>query len=910
MTEIRRLLMMPIGLLCEYMEEPLTIGCHSPRFFWRMEADGRRGAAQSAYRIQVAKGHPELLDGGPLVWDSQKVICGEDSSTSLKGPGISYAGVALESGQDYYWRVQIWDEHNNESPFSSTARFGTALFEVEDWQAQWLISPQMSAAAPLFRTEFSLDKSIAAARIFVCGLGYYELSINGVKVGDHVLDPAWTDYRKRALYAVYDIATFLRQGDNALGLMLGAGWLDFTRNSWDKKQMMIVQLDILHQDGSHTRISSQRNTWLTSNTGPIRQHLLYQGEIYDARMEMLGWNEPGYDVGSTEVWQKPLIGEPPGGQLVPQSMEPIRVVQELKSQTLSTPLPGVYVFDLGQNITGWARLRVHGESGASVILRYAEMLYENGTVNQENLRGLDVADTYILKGADTEIYEPRFTYHGFRYVQVEFTGETPSIEDLVGRVVHTDVPLIGSFTCGNEMLNQLHRNIVWTERNNLQGLPTDCPQRDERLGWLNDMTVRAEAALYNFRLPRLYGKWIDDIADAQGPQTGAITDTAPFVRYGNQPADPVSSSYLIVPWLVYVHYGDKRLLEQHYGGLKRWVDYLSQVADNYLVSYSYFGDWAPPVQQENGMGFKEGPVSKDTPGSLMSSGYYFYNALLLSQIAGILNHTEDQQYYDQLAGHIQSAFNEEFWNEELSCYASGSQSAQAFPLYLGITPPDKQEGALTCLLENIRSRDTHLSTGNLCTKYLMEVLTSHGHKETAYALATQVSYPSWGFMLANGATTVWERWEHVTSGDLIGMASHNHPMYGAVDAWFYRMLAGISPDPLHPGYGKVKIAPVIIRDLHYVKASLMTIRGTVMSHWVISDCDTVKLQVEIPPTASGIVTIPLHPDDGQVTEGGKSIWQDSRFIPGTQGVISAESSKDFITFEVESGHYQFEWKLS
>lgn len=377
-----------------------------------------------------------------------------------------------------------------------------------------------------------------------------------------------------------------------------------------------------------------------------------------------------------------------------------------------------------------------------------------------------------------EVYEPCFTYHGFRYVQVEgFLGE-PGPEAITGRVVRSSVEQIGSFRCSNPLINQLHKNIVWTESNNLHGLPTDCPQRDERLGWLNDMTVRAEEAVYNFNLVNLYAKWVDDIADTQGKKTGAIADTAPYVKYGRRPADPVASSYLIVPWLSYLHYGDLRTLEKHYEGFKRWVTYLGNMADNNIINFSEIGDWAPPVTEAAEGSIGAGAVSAKTPGALMSTGYYYLNAALMSKFAHILGKNEDERYYAKLAAEISDAFNREFFHRDTCSYGSGNQASNVFPLYLGIVPQECQQAVLHNLVRDVMEKHgCHVTTGNLCTKYLIDVLAEMGMVDLAFALVTQKTYPSWGYMLSMGATTIWERWEYVTCGKLAGMGSHNHISY-------------------------------------------------------------------------------------------------------------------------------------
>jgi len=888
----------PIHLLCEYAVNPIGIDVRNPRFSWRMESR-KRLQAQRAYQILVASS-PELLkeNAGDL-WDSGRV----DSDKSIN---IPYQGKELSSKQSCYWKVRIWDQDDQVSEYSETAYFEMGLLNQDEWTGVWIGPADFSpASAPMFRREIEIRKPVCRARVYIAGLGYYELRINGQKVGDSVLDPGWTDYKKRVLTAAYDVTGFLKQGNNVLGVILGKGWYgDYALN---------LRMDMAFDDGTECSIVTDRNSgWMVNTQGPIVENSIYNGETYDARREKEGWDRPEYKNICTKEewneWRKPMELEGPGGVLKAQMPEPIKVVREMVPIGMSNPRPGIVVYDLGQNIAGWVRLKVEGPRGTKVVLKFAEYLNGDGTVSQENLRSAQATDTYILKGSGPEIYEPRFTYHGFRYIQMEGFPGKPELTSVIGCVVRTSAALKGSFRCSNPLINKIQECVLWTEADNLHSIPTDCPQRDERMGWLNDMTVRAEEALFNFDLARLYTKWIQDIADAQGEKSGAITDTAPFSRFGKRPADPVCSSYLIVPWLVYLHYDDSRILQEHYEGFKRWTEYLRRQSDDYIVSYSYCGDWASPINQAVLGSIGAGAVSAHTPGELISTGYFYLNAVLLSKMAAILGKEEDAERYQRLAENIKEAFNRSFLNRETCQYAKGSQASNAFALYLGLVPEEYREGVLKNLVRDIvEINQYHLTTGNLCSRYLMDVLVENGYPDVAYALAVQTTYPSWGYMIEKGATTIWERWEHVTAGEYCSMASHNHPMYGSISAWFYKYLGGFFLDEKGAGFKKMVIKPHIIGDLDFVECSVNTLRGPAAVNWRRTE-GGIELDVTVPWNSTAVVYVPkVNTSTGEavILESDRMIWKAHRYISGGEGMIEAEEEQEFVKLLVGSGEYHF-----
>ena len=905
------------NLRCELLEEPRGIHSQRPRFSWVLFHPDR-AQFQSAYQILVASSLAALEADRAEMWNSGRA----ESDTSVN---VEYAGRELSSGGIYYWKVRTWDNAGTASPYSDAATFQMGLLRPEDWGADWIGAPEeLAGCQPLLRNHFVVDKAVASATAFISGLGYYELRLNGRKVGDHVLDPGWTDYDKRLLYVTYDVRTYLRPGSNAIGVMLGNGWYCTPR--WNGRPKMLLRLQIDFVDGTSAQVVSSGNSGWQVLPGPITANSIYDGETYDARLEQPGWDlpadagdaaeAPGPDGCGPPSWLDALKVEAPAGVLTPQLMEPIKVIEELRPVAVTNPKPGVYVYDIGQNMAGWARLRVAGPRGTSVTMRFAETVYDDGTVNQENLRAAKCIDTYILAGPSPEsaahytaahqdpsssaplgpleTYAPRFTYHGFRFVQVEGFPGVPDADSITGCVVRSAVDQIGSFECGNPLLNQLHRNIVWTEAGNLHSLPTDCPQRDERMGWLNDMTVRTEEALHNFGMGTFYAKWENDIEDTQDVATGAIADTAPFL-WGNRPADPVCSCFLLLPWFLYLHFGDQEVLKQHYPAMKLWVKCLESKMENGLVGYSHWGDWASPMAYcvPQGTG---GAVSAITPGKLMSTGFLYYDAVLISRMARALGYAGDEEEYAALAARIGQNFNDAFYDGETGNYASGSQGANTFALFLGLVPEAGRAAVLDNLVRDVvETHQTHLTTGNICTKFIMEVLTDAGHIDVAYAIATQTTYPSWGYMIAQGATTVWERWEYATGG---AMNSHSHPMYATVGSWFYKALAGINTDVRGPGFRRMTVKPHFPRALDQVSASLKTVRGLVKSSW--ERADALELTVSIPGNSEAEVWVPGTLAPVSVYESGELLCPNADLR-----LLSVRSEGEYLIFGIGSGDYKF-----
>lgn len=729
--------------------------------------------------------------------------------------------------------------------------------------------------APLFRREFHLSGPVRRARAYVTGLGYYELHLNGCKVGDRVLDPPYTVFGKRVLYSVYDVTDMLRVGRNAIGVILGRGW-------FNRSPRFILQLNIEYDDGSVTSVVSD-DRWKRGKS-PILENSLYHGETYDARLEQPGWDLPGFDDSS---WEEVEACPSPTERLSCEMIQPIRVTETIEPKSVTCPKEGVWVYDFGQNFSGWCRLTVSGPAGTKVRMRHAEVLYSDGTVNQENLRSARATDTYILKGSGVEVYEPRFTYHGFRYVQIEGFPGQPDKKTLLGCVVRTDLRQIGHFECSNALINQIQHNAVWGYKTNWHSIPTDCPQRDERQGWMGDAGVAAEVGLYNFDMPAAFNKFLQDIQDQQG-EDGRIPDTVPHV-WGSNPGDPMwSAAYPVIVWDMYRHTGDQTLLTRHYDSIRRYVEMLALEAPDGILTRNNYGDWVGVVE---------------TPKDLISTGAFYYVTSILKEIARQTGHFKDYRRYRSLCEKIAEAFNSRFFHPESNSYGNGSQFSNAWPLYLGIVPTEHKKSVVANLIKDIMvSHKGHLSVGFLGARYLPDVLCNEGYPDVAYTIVTQEDYPGWGYMIANGATTIWELWVLAVGS---GMNSHNHPAFGSISAWFYRAVAGIVPRHDRGGFEYFDIKPFLMGDLKEAQASVETVRGIVSSHWKRTG-DGIVLEVVIPPNSQAAVWVPTSGlKNPTVTENMTEVWKNGRFVPGVAGINAGTDAGSWIKFEVGSGRYVF-----
>ena len=896
----------PLELKCEYLVDPLGIDV-TPRFSWILESS-QRGEMQTAYQILVASSEEKLRNDIADKWDSKKVL--SDQSVN-----VAYEGTSLVSAEKCYWKVRVWDKDDDiPTPYSNVASFEMSLLKESDWQGVW-IGAEKKISSPLFRKEFKLTEEVKQARVYISGIGYYELYINGEKIGDHVLDPATTYYNNdqpfelhsRVLYVTYDVTDYLRAGKNVVAVMLGHGWYSTEedippapsfRDPYGDRPKLILQMNVQLRDGRRVNILSDE-TWKAC-PGPITYNDYCNGETYDARLEKSGWSAPAYDDSS---WSKAQTVDAPDGELNSQLIPPIKVVKTIKPVRILNPEENVYIYDFGQNFSGWTRLRVSGPKGSKVRLIYAGRVYDDYKLDrrnnlyqsyQKNNLGAEQTDNYILKGKGTEVWEPRFTLHGFRYVELAGFPGTPSLINLEGRQVRSAVETSGSFTCSNPLLNQIHHNICWTFMSSFQGIPQDAAERDERVGWLGDPGFVAEDYIYNFNTASFWSKWLNDIKDSQKPD-GSVPEVSPIHWrdiYGKLPA--WQSSYPLFVWYLYQYYEDERVLDEHYHGLKKLVDFLSTKADNYVISLG-LGDHMEP---QNGF---SSPTPKHTPVPLTSTAYYYYDAWILSQIAQILGKTEDAGRYSDLAEKIKNAFNQEFLNKDTNQYATGSQTSNALPLYLSMVPEGREKAVAQNIVNDVMiGHNSHLSTGIIGTNALAQVLSRYGWANVMYEIATQTTFPSWGLQVLKGATTLWENFEYSPHWSL------NMKMFGSVEKFFYKDLAGISPSG--PGYKQIAIKPHIVGDFTSASASIETVRGMASSSWEKTG-ESLALEVSIPVNSQAKVSVPkMGLEDITISEDGKTIWENGSYISGVAGITASSESAQYIAFDVGSGSYSF--KLS
>ena len=776
---------------------------------------------------------------------------------------------------------------------------GWGLQKLTDGQrlpdTQTSTSNRPGNAAVLMRKEIRLDTRVTRATAFLCGLGYSELEINGRKIGDAVLDPGFTDFSRRVLYRTYDVTDAVRLGPNALGVILGGGWFNlatpdafaFEHAPWSASPRMRCQLHLEFADGT-TRTVTSDASWKWS-VGAITFNCVRGGETIDAREDKPGWSLPGYD---DSAWHAAMVVAPPAGKLVSQQHPAIRATTSIRPVKLTVPKPGVYVFDLGVNIAGWARLDTHGPRGTKVTLQSNELLNQDGTVNTghntSHTHGRFQTEEYILKGEGVETFEPRFTYHGFRYVQVSGLTEEPTVGSLTGRWVTTAPERVGHFTCSNERINKIQEVILRTLLNNMHGIPTDCPQR-EKMGWMDDGCVGMETAFYNLETPLFYRKWFHDMMDAQDPN-GHVPDFVPTSGWGRSGpdgspgamADPWwGGAIVMTPWKLYLHYGDTRVLEEGYPSMKAYVDYLGATAKDHLIHWG-LGDWLVGSAKASA-----------PPQTHLSTAAYAWQARIVSQTAALLGKNDDARRYATLADQIRDAFNKRNLNPETGWYVSNSQSGQAVPLALGLVPENLRPQVLGRLVESITARNGHVGAGIVGLLPLFQALMENGRDDLAYLMLTREDFPGWLHMVNSGATSIWEVWN--------GDGSRNHPTLGCIGVWFYEGLGGIRLDPAAPAFKRLIIKPAVVGDLAWVKCSYSSVHGKIESHWR-REGGKLRLEVTIPANTTATIYVPTAEPDA-VSESGRSAAK-------SKGVKFLRAEKEAAVYEVRSGQYAFEAPFS
>ena len=885
------------NLRCEYLTNPLGIDSKKPRLSWTLQSNVR-GQKQTAYQVIASTSLEAIQANRGDQWDSDKVVSSESAQ-------VLYQGMPLASSTRTYWKVRVWDKDGKPGQWSKAAWFETALLSQSDWHATWINDGKSNPEAeddfykfdpaPLFRKEFVLGKPVKQARLYITGLGYYEASMNGHRIGDHRLDPGWTKFSERVYYSTYDVTGQLVDGNNCMGVTLGNGWYNpLPLRMWGHKNIrahlpvgrprFVSQLHITYEDGSTDTLLSDEGWKVTQ--GPILRNSIYMGEVYDARKEISGWDKPGFD---DSAWPSASAAKEVVGPLQAQPLSPIKVTAMLKPVKITEPQKGVYIVDMGQNFSGLASFEFDLEAGTQINLRYGELLHEDGTLNPMTsvcgqIKGKrndaleahpGVAwqqDVYFARGNGPEVYTPRFTFHAFRYIEITGCPVTPTLDLITGLRLNSDVKQVGRFACSNELFNAIQTMCEWTFLSNIFSVQSDCPHR-ERFGYGGDLVNTNETFMLNYDMSNFYAKAVWDWDDSKLAD-GMLTDTAPSVgiQYcgvGWAMAHPQTQLKL------YQYYGDKRIIEQQYQTSKEWLDLVIKKNPTHIV--------------KNGLSDHESLAKK--PAGPMVTPLYYQSANMLGKMADLLGYEDQADAYAALSEKIKKAYNENFVAVDSGQCSPGTQASQSFALFSDILPEKQRPAALTYLLEDIAKHDTHVTTGIFGTRYMLELLSQHGHTETAYEMVNQKTFPGWGHMLENGATTLWEHW--ALSDNTF---SHNHPMFGSVSQWFYNWLGGIQAHPDAIGFDRIIIRPQIPKDLEWVNCSYDSMRGMIKSQWRKTD-QALIMDIEIPANTVASVYLPCT-DAGAIKEGNIPVAQ----VPGIEYDRRENNAS---IFTVPSGAYQF-----
>jgi alpha-L-rhamnosidase len=889
----------PVQLRCNYFENPLAVHDAAPHLSWRLATDGRRDARQTAFRISVST----RRNGPADLWNSRRVASGAATH-------IAYAGVPLTSRQRAWWRVEIWDEKNRRT-VSTPAFWEAGRLNASDWHGEWIGSalaggPEASMPSPYLRTIFNVGASPVSARLYVTALGCYEFELNGTRVGIEEFTPGWTDYNKRVQYLAYDVTALLKTGANAAGAILGDGWYAGrvgwrTRSYYGDRPKLRAQLILTFADGS-TQLIATDSAWRTS-FGPITESDIMFGETYDARRELTGWSTAEYD---DRAWLPVTTFPAPAIELSPVLGPSVRVTQEIKPAAPAKkhniwPEP-VWLVDLGQNMVGRVRLKVNVPAGRILKLRFAEVLNPDGTIYVENLRGIRAADYYTAKGdPDGEIWEPRFTFHGFRYVELSGHPEDLPADAITGVVLHNDTPRTGDFTCNDPLINQLQRNIDWGQRGNFLEVPTDCPQRNERLGWMGDAQVFCRTAAWNRDVAGFFHKWIRDIADAQRAD-GAMPSVAPHIDGVPRDGGPAwADAAVICPWTMYLCYGDTTILAQHFEAMRRFIDFMAKESIGLIRSHpdykewKGYGDWLAL----DGSGKTDGGTPKD----LIGTAFFVYSTGIVAETARLLGRKVEAKHYTALADRVRRAYQKRFVSND-GLVTGLTQTSYVLTLQFDLCPAALRPKLVAELVRDIEQRNWQLTTGFVSTSYIQNVLTRANRLDVAYKLLHQKKWPSWLYAVTQGATTIWERWDGWTQEKGYqdkGMNSFNHYAYGAIGAWLYAVVAGIDLDPAQPGYKHIRLAPRPGGELTRARGHLQTMHGEVVSSWKIG-ANRFEWEVTVPPNTTASARIPV-PAGASITEGGKPLAR-------TTGITAVKSTRTATSCELVSGKYKFTatWK--
>ncbi len=895
------------NLRCEYLSNPEGIDVIHPRLSWEIQSK-ERGVMQTAYQVLVASSEDLLKKDSADLWNSGKI----SSASSIN---IKYAGKPLQSRTDCYWKVEIWTNKGKKT-ISDIAHWSVGLLKPTDWSARWIgldssfawESPDAThtrLSARYFRKEFNTDKQVKKAKVFISGLGIYQLFINGEKIGKAELSPDPTQYNKRVLYNTYDVTNQLTKENNAIGVILGNGRF-FTMRKGDSGlptitnfgfPKMLLQLEITYVDGSVQKVVSD-STWSVTAHGPVVANNEYDGEIYNATLEMPGWSTSGFDDGQ---WvQVERVAAP--CDTVEAQMDPlITVMDSLKPKSVIKMSEGHYLVDMGQNMVGWARITIpNGKKGDTVAMRFAERINPDSTLYTANLRGAEQTDLYIMKPGNQE-WEPHFTYHGFRYIEVNgFPGDLTA-SDIQGRVVYDNLPTSGYFETSNKVVNTIYQNAFWGIRGNYRGMPTDCPQRDERMGWLGDRAVGSYGESFIFDNNKLYAKWLQDIRDAQKPD-GSIPDVAP--TYWKIYSDNITwpGTYLTVANMLYHQFGNMEPIKNHYASMKKWMGYMKDKymptgqagTEDYILNKDTYGDWCMPPKNPNLIHSKL--PERMTEGAFLGTATYYKMLSLMEHFADLLHKPKDKQSFETLGAKIKTAFNKKYLNDTTGAYANNTATADVLALAYGLVPDSLHEKTFKQVVNTTMNEfHGHISTGLVGAQQLMRCLTRNGRADIAYQLASNTTYPSWGYMAKEGATTIWELWNGNTANP--AMNSGNHVMLlGDLLVWYYEDLAGIKSDSTAVGFKKIIMKPYPIKGLDDVDASYHSVHGRIKSHWNKEDGD-FDWEITIPANTTATVYVPAESED-DITESGNK-------VKAVEGVKFLKMKDDRAVFEIGSGRYHF-----